>query len=68
MEDSVKPAMPPARRCWIGFFFLEGCFSSLFGAEVWEVVDSVDDDVARMPSLEALSALLFDEAVMVIDV
>ena len=22
MEDSTKPAVPPARRCWSGLFFL----------------------------------------------
>jgi len=24
MEDSTKPAVPPARRCCIGFFFFGG--------------------------------------------
>ena len=24
MEDSTNPAVPPAIRCWIGFFFLGG--------------------------------------------
>jgi len=37
-DDSTKPAVPPAIKCWIGFFFFFGLFD-------WSPSSFLDGDV-----------------------